>query len=96
MSPPPAITLETDIPRIVGSFWNEHCRLRHAEQANSWAQRSRLVRGTVVYTLAASPASRRLAYLSIDMNILLPEVAATNFLRNRLVPGAIVLLDNEA
>jgi O-methyltransferase len=56
--------------------------------------RCRLVRGMVPDTLSEFPADRRVAYLSIDMNIVLPEIAAIEFFRDRLVPGAIVLLDD--
>jgi len=45
-------------------------------------------------TLAEFPADRRVAYLSIDMNIVLPEIATIEFFWDRLVPGAIVLLDD--
>jgi O-methyltransferase len=34
------------------------------------------------------------AYLSIDMNIVLPEIAALEFFWDRLVPGAVVMLDD--
>ncbi|HEY5301720.1 MAG TPA: TylF/MycF/NovP-related O-methyltransferase [Acetobacteraceae bacterium] len=56
--------------------------------------RCRLVRGEVPDTLAAFPADRKVAFLSIDMNILLPEIAALDFFWDRLVPGGIVLLDD--
>lgn len=58
--------------------------------------RCRLVRGKVPETLAAFPADRPVAYLSIDMNIVLPEIAAITFFWERLVPGAMVLLDDYA
>jgi hypothetical protein len=56
--------------------------------------RCRLVRGTVPDTLMAFPEHRRVAYLSIDMNIVLPEIAAIEFFWDRIVPGGIVLLDD--
>ncbi|MGH8163034.1 MAG: TylF/MycF/NovP-related O-methyltransferase, partial [Rhodanobacteraceae bacterium] len=56
--------------------------------------RCRLVRGEVPDTLAAFPADRKVAFLSIDMNILLPEIAALDFFWDRLLPGGIVLLDD--
>lgn len=58
--------------------------------------RARLIRGTVPETLTAFPADRRVAYLSIDMNIVLPEIAAIEFFWDKLTPGAIVLLDDYA
>lgn len=56
--------------------------------------RCRLVRGEVPDTLADFPPGRQVAFLSIDMNILLPEIAALDFFWDRLVPGGIVLLDD--
>jgi hypothetical protein len=56
--------------------------------------RCRLIRGAVPQTLAAFPENRRVAYLSIDMNIVVPEIAAIEFFWERLVPGAVVLLDD--
>lgn len=66
-----------------------------AAKANfaSWP-RCRLVRGEVPDSLEAFPEGRRVAYLSIDMNIMLPEIAALDFFWDRLVPGGIVLLDD--
>lgn len=58
--------------------------------------RCRLVRGEVPESLAAFPSERRVAYLSIDMNIVQPEIAAITFFWERLAPGAIVLLDDYA
>lgn len=58
--------------------------------------RCRLVRGMVPQSLAAFPADRKVAYLSIDMNIVLPEIAAMQFFWERLLPGAVVLLDDYA
>jgi hypothetical protein len=52
-----------------------------------------LIRGTVPATLpqADTPV---VCYLHIDMNCVAPEVAAINYFWSRLVPGAIVLLDD--
>lgn len=56
--------------------------------------RCKLVRGTVPETLDAFPSDQSVAYLSIDMNIVLPEIAAIEFFWDRMVPGGIVLLDD--
>jgi hypothetical protein len=52
-----------------------------------------LVRGKVPDTLTEVQIDR-VAYLSIDMNIAQPEVAALEFFWDRLVPGALVVLDD--
>lgn len=55
--------------------------------------RAQLVRGRVPDTLASAPIER-VCYLSLDMNIVAPEVAAIEFFWDKLAPGAIVLLDD--
>jgi hypothetical protein len=53
----------------------------------------RIIQGAVPETLPEI-AAREIAFLNLDMNCSLPEVAAFNFLWDRLVPGAFVLLDD--
>jgi hypothetical protein len=55
--------------------------------------RARLIRGMVPDTLAGANIEK-VCYLSIDMNIAEPEIAAMEFFWNKLVPGAIVVLDD--
>lgn len=55
--------------------------------------RARLVRGLVPDTLR-SVAIDRVSYLSIDMNIVQPELAAMEYFWDKLVPGAAVILDD--
>ena len=55
--------------------------------------RAILVRGRVPETLTTVPISA-VSYLSIDMNIAEPEVAAINYFWPRLSPGAPVVLDD--
>lgn len=52
-----------------------------------------LIRGSVPATLPQADTDA-VAYLHIDMNNVTPEVAAINHFWSRLVPGAIVLLDD--
>lgn len=52
-----------------------------------------IVRGAVPFTLE-QVAAEKVAYLSIDMNAAAPEVAAMEFFWDRLVPGAVVVLDD--
>ena len=73
----------------------EECYERTCANFARWP-RARLVRGKVPDTLAAFPADRRVAYLSIDMNIVLPEIAAIEFFWDKLSPGAIIVLDDYA
>ncbi|MBI1246173.1 MAG: class I SAM-dependent methyltransferase [Alphaproteobacteria bacterium] len=53
----------------------------------------RIVPGAVPETLAKVEAER-VAYLSIDMNMALPEIAAAEHFWPKLSPGGIILLDD--
>jgi O-methyltransferase len=55
--------------------------------------RAHLVRGTVPETLSTVGIDR-VAYLSIDMNLALPERAAIEWFWPKLVSGALVILDD--
>jgi hypothetical protein len=55
----------------------------------------RIIQGSVPGTLAAVP-SPQVAYLHLDMNCAPPEVAALDHFWDRLVPGAVVLMDDYA
>jgi len=55
--------------------------------------RAQLVRGMVPDALF-SVNIERVCYLSIDMNIVLPEIAAITHFWDKLVPGAPVILDD--
>ncbi|HUA76349.1 MAG TPA: TylF/MycF/NovP-related O-methyltransferase [Acetobacteraceae bacterium] len=83
----------------IGGWHNRNCYRecygQAAENFSPWP-RCRLVRGIVPESLASFPADRTVAYLSIDMNIVAPEIAAIRFFWERLVPGALVLLDDYA
>ncbi len=53
----------------------------------------RIIKGRVPDTLSSIDAGQ-ISYLSIDMNCAEPEVEATRYLWPRLVPGAVILLDD--
>lgn len=55
--------------------------------------KAKLIRGKVPDTLA-NVAIDQVCYLSLDMNIAEPEIAAIEFFWDKLVPGAPVLLDD--
>jgi O-methyltransferase len=57
--------------------------------------RAVIIRGKVPDTLP-HVESDQIAFLSIDMNHPVPEIAALRFFWPRLVPGAIILLDDYA
>ncbi len=52
-----------------------------------------IIRGLVPGTLPQVKA-RKVCYLSIDMNCVAPEIAAIEYFWDKLVPGAVVILDD--
>ncbi len=64
------------------------------ENFAQWRNLSIIV-GAVPETLPLVTA-QQLAFLHLDMNCAMPEVAAAGFFWDRLVPGAVVLLDDYA
>ena len=56
---------------------------------------TRIIKGSIPEMLN-QVETRNVAYLHLDMNCSPPEVAAMNFFWDRLVPGAVVLLDDYA
>jgi O-methyltransferase len=52
-----------------------------------------IIRGTVPDTLPQVKATK-VAYLSIDMNCVEPEIAAAEFFWDKLAPGAVIVLDD--
>jgi O-methyltransferase len=62
------------------------------EKFSLWSN-AKIIRGRVPETLA-QVASDRIAYLSIDMNAAEPEIAAAEYFWPRLLPGAMILLDD--
>ena len=54
-----------------------------------------IVRGTVPETLTRV-LSKKIAFLSIDMNCVLPEIAALNYFWEKLSVGGIIVLDDYA
>lgn len=61
---------------------------------STWRNLS-IIEGAIPETLAQVQAEK-IAYLHLDMNCSPPEVAAAEYFWERLVPGAVVLLDDYA
>jgi hypothetical protein len=77
---------------------NEQKRYADVKDVRLWFSQWRnahVIEGPVPGTLTRLD-SERVAYLHLDMNASTPEVAALRFLWDRLVPGAVVLLDDYA
>lgn len=53
----------------------------------------KIIKGMVPETLSQVP-SKKIAYLSIDMNVTFPEIEAMQFFWDKLVPGAVLIHDD--
>jgi hypothetical protein len=53
----------------------------------------KIIKGPIPETLPQVQASH-IAYLSIDMNCVQPEIAALNYFWDKIVPGGIIILDD--
>ena len=54
---------------------------------------AKIIKGTVPQTLPACTAEK-ICYLSIDMNVVAPEIAAANYFWDKLVSGGVMILDD--
>ena len=52
-----------------------------------------IIQGTVPETLP-QVKTNQICYLSVDMNCVLPEIAALDFFWDKLVPGGVIILDD--
>jgi SAM-dependent methyltransferase len=85
--------LEKNIKSLASGFYAqgiEEVRANFSE----WKNIS-LIEGSIPETLPQVRAEK-IAYLHLDMNCSEPEIAAIQFFWDRLVPGAVVLLDDYA
>src|SRR5262245_47238259 len=80
--------------RAYNEWWYRDCWER-AKTNFAPFPKARLIQGVVPHTLADAPIDK-VRYLSLDMNIAAPERAAIEFFWPKLVPGAIVILDDYA
>jgi O-methyltransferase len=55
--------------------------------------RAKIIKGAVPATLEQCSAES-IAYLSIDMNVVEPEIAAANFFWDKIVSGGVMILDD--
>ena len=82
---------ERDIGRLPGKGYEE-CYENVKETFREFSN-VKIIRGPVPETLSQVDAAK-VAYLSIDMNCVMPEIAAAEFFWNKLVKGAVVILDD--
>lgn len=65
------------------------------ENFSEWQDNIRIIEGSIPETLEKIEAEK-VAFLHLDLNCSIPEIAAIKFLWDRIVPGAPILLDDYA
>lgn len=81
-------------PEDRAAFWNEYGDTHDAVVASFRPfPNVTVVRGVVPDCLPSLPVER-VAYLSIDMNCVAPEIAALEFFWPRMTPGGVIILDD--
>lgn len=85
--------LTPDEARAVGEHYDYPECYEHVCDVFAPFTNVEIVRGAVPGTLRRV-RSEKVAYLSIDMNCVVPEIAAAEHFWDRLVPGAVIVLDD--
>jgi len=90
---PSQITAEekkAGIEHYLGSYTNVY---EQVKQTFSPFRNVNIIKGMVPGTLSLCK-TERIAYLSIDMNVAEPEIAAANYFWDKMVTGAVMILDD--
>ena len=83
---------EKKLGRLPGQY--EEC-YEFVRKTFSHFSNVQIIKGTIPDALTRV-TTQQVAYLSIDMNCVIPEIASINYFWDKLVPGGIVLLDDYA
>lgn len=81
---------EGEDPAVRHEFGDSY---EHAKEVFRDYKNVSLIRGEVPETLP-QVTSEQICYLSLDMNVVKPEIAASEYLWDRLLPGAAIVLDD--
>jgi hypothetical protein len=82
--------------RNLDQVWNKHYSDCYNEVKETFKNfNAQIIKGPVPETLSQVP-SERVAYLSIDMNCVIPEIEAFKFFWPKIVNGGVVVLDDYA
>lgn len=89
-------SLVTDEEKKTGIsyYLNGHYKDTYSDVVKTFQPfKTKIVKGAVPDTLSAFD-KEEVCFLSIDMNCVAPEIAAAEFFWDKLVPGAVVILDD--
>lgn len=78
----------------VGMYGGDHYKNVYQQVVESFKNFNvKVIKGRVPATLHECDTSK-IAYLSIDMNAVAPEIAAAEYFWDKIVPGGVILLDD--
>jgi O-methyltransferase len=83
---------EIELNKISRSYHYEDCYESVRETFNKF-HNVEIIKGPVPETLE-QVKSTKVCYLSIDMNCVIPEIAAANFFWDKIVYGGVIILDD--
>ncbi len=84
---------ETEKEKMKGEYWDYGTAYEKVKETFKEFTNVVIVKGVVPYTLR-EVLSDKIAYLHIDMNCVQPEIAAAEYFWDKLVSGAVMLLDD--
>lgn len=85
---------EDELKAGIGMYFNTYIDVYEAvKKTFSQFNRVKIIKGTVPETLPEYKGSQ-LCYLSIDMNVVEPEIKALHFFWDKVVKGGVIILDD--
>ena len=77
----------------IGMYFNNYTDVYEQVKETFKNDHAVIIKGAVPDTLPECKAEK-IAYLSIDMNCVAPEIAAANYFWDKIVPGGVMILDD--
>ena len=83
-----------EIEAGIGYYMGHHYKDVYPEVLETFAPfNTKIIKGIVPDSLSDFTGNK-VCFLSLDMNVVIPEIAAANFFWDKLVPGAVMILDD--
>ena len=91
----PELVSEEEMKGGIGSYMGSYKKKDLYEQVKNTFRdfNAEVIKGPVPDTLPLCKAEK-ICYLSIDMNVVAPEIAAAEYFWDKVVPGGVIILDD--
>lgn len=87
------LVTEAEMEVGIESYFNSYKDVYEQVKATFKPFKAEVIKGRVPDTLPLCKAEK-ICYLSIDMNVVAPEIAAAEYFWDKIVPGGVVILDD--